>query len=682
MERHHRNEHEDEVRSGAGAVCHQNDERSVLYHQNDHNAEDQNSVSQGDYNDPQQSHSVTHLHVFADQEKRQDRHRQPEEAAVVYPETLQFFGQDDQTMVSNVTDLHSVEYQNAMYPSLHNVPDDETVEDPFHNSSNHEPALNSDVLAQKVDDKMMTLPEETEEKSTTQVGVVPSSIGASKVEDAYIQAEAKELATAPQSQYGTLPKMSEAQKFDKQACSAAPRGLSNQQYDVMAKDGKDNGPVIPHQQNQIGATQERNNHQEAPFVDLPDDIPSKYRPPSKVSMAIAASTDSRAGLPGAFAEGGRPFHPNENPDAEATSHPDENPESTGDTRMDNHRGEHMLVAEVSVPDPTGIHGKDESSKEQSQRAIGRKCALLALVGFLVVIITIGGVCGSGACSGGSREQEGLVPTMAPTSQKYFEHQMAILNFFGEDYFDGMDTASPQHKALDWITNDRIAPEDDHFIQRFVLAVFYLHTSQQSRWLQCTPTLSCLSNGVGWMRSGNECNWGGIDCDESGHATELSMIDNDLNGKLPTELAVLSKLTSLKLTDNNLTGPLPSELYTLASLEELNLNGNSLTRAISTKIGLLTSLSKMDLSNNQFFGRLPEELSALTGLYQFDIHGNDGLYGQIPQAVCDTAHRHTDAAEEVIVKADCRMVELITENINCPKDCCTECCYEGKCFPAE
>ncbi|CAB9501588.1 receptor-like protein kinase [Seminavis robusta] len=344
---------------------------------------------------------------------------------------------------------------------------------------------------------------------------------------------------------------------------------------------------------------------------------------------------------------------------------------------DRSRDQTALDAEVSAVDPT---------ESQSPKLQSRKCVLLLLVGLLVVSITIGGVCGSGVCSGGSSEQ--VVPTMPPTSQKYFEHQMAILDFFGEDYFDGMDIASSQYKALDWITNDPIVPEDDHFIQRYVLAIFYFHTTQESRWLRCNQqSLSCYDMhgdfiGVFWMHASNECLWGGIECDDkSGHVTELSMIYNDLNGKLPTELAVLSKLTVLNLMDNRLTGPLPSEIYKLASLEELNLSGNSLSGEISTEIGLLTSLSKVDLSNNQFFGILPEELSALTGLYQFDIHGNDGLHGKIPQAVCDSANSHNET-EEIIVKADCADLSSGYERVTCPKSCCTECCYEGKCFPAE
>ncbi|CAB9504157.1 receptor-like protein kinase [Seminavis robusta] len=348
---------------------------------------------------------------------------------------------------------------------------------------------------------------------------------------------------------------------------------------------------------------------------------------------------------------------------------------------DGSHDQNALVAELSAVE---LGGPDESSKSQSPKSQSRKCVLLALVGLLVVIITVGGVCGSGVCSGGSSEQEALVPTMAPTSQKHVKHQMAILDFFGEGYFDGMNADSSQYQALDWITNDRIAPEDGHFIQRFVLAVFYFRLSQESRWVDCDPqngsTCKKKRDGLVWMLGTNECSWGGIDCDDiSGHVTELSMIQNDLNGELPTELAVLSKLTVLNLMDNRLTGPLPSELCTLASLEELNLSGNSLSGEISTEIGLLTSLSKMDLSNNQFLGSLPEEISALTGLYQFDIHGNFALHGKIPQAVCDSANSHNET-EEITVRADCSIRKALDSNVTCPNHCCTECCYKGRCHP--
>ena len=127
--------------------------------------------------------------------------------------------------------------------------------------------------------------------------------------------------TSPQrAGHGNLPKTIEDSKFAPPQKSAVPQGLSDHKDDFSPKDEKDVGPVIPQQLEQKGATEGGNNLPEAPFVDLPDDIPEKYRPPSKVDMAIAASTNPRAGLPGAFAEGGRPVsHPNESPDAAATS---------------------------------------------------------------------------------------------------------------------------------------------------------------------------------------------------------------------------------------------------------------------------------------------------------------------------------------------------------------------------
>ncbi|CAB9519175.1 LRR receptor-like serine threonine-protein kinase [Seminavis robusta] len=70
-----------------------------------------------------------------------NEHHEFEESAteVVYPETLQF-GQDDQTMISNVTDLYTVEYQPVIYPSLQHVSDDETVHDPFNTEGTPAPA--------------------------------------------------------------------------------------------------------------------------------------------------------------------------------------------------------------------------------------------------------------------------------------------------------------------------------------------------------------------------------------------------------------------------------------------------------------------------------------------------------------------------------------------------------------
>lgn len=93
-----------------------------------------------------------------------------------------------------------------------------------------------------------------------------------------------------------------------------------------------------------------------------------------------------------------------------------------------------------------------------------------------------------------------------------------------------DEGSPQNKATRWIINEdgaQLCPQDDAFIQRYVMAVFYYSTNGD-RWLQCrSPEDSGLSipeandacnitlpggSGDAWLTPSSECMWGGVSCD--------------------------------------------------------------------------------------------------------------------------------------------------------------------------
>ncbi|CAB9498930.1 receptor-like protein kinase [Seminavis robusta] len=621
----------------------------------------------------QQPYSDDDLHAFAAEEIR----RRQDDPSVVYPDTLHF-GQDDQTIVSNVTDLHTVHYQTDFYPSLQHVPDDETVEDPFHrpiNSGRQAPREGIDGPPThqqnghfpRHNDRTMALQEETEGESTSQVGTLSTGINsrATSMSDAQIKDDAKKMATGPQDDNPPTLSIPAAQ--------AAKADIPLKQSDDASKSTSgEKGPLC--QQPKENQDTQDSGQQE----DCGPRIATKHIPPSKLSQALAASTNSNEGFPGAFHQGGGP-----------NIHHDESRESG------NHATESTLVAEVSAADQKGAEKLSESPDNNNKNTKTRSLTLLVTLCLvvLVVIATIGGVCGSGMCGGGS-EQGSMAHSFGPTSEKYLEYQRAILDVFGDDYFEGKEDETPQYKAFDWILNrDVVSPQDDQFIQRFIMAVLYFHTTQSQHWLNCgdkaletCETLEGRFLGSNWLSTTNECIWGGVACDHNafGDVTELTLTSNKLNGQLPTELALLSKLTILNLRDNDyLTGTLPSELYTLTALEELNLSGNSFSGDISTEIGLMTSLSKLDLSSNDFLGRLPDEqLSLLSGLYQLDVSYNEGLHGKIPQAVCDNVHSHADLAEEIVIKADCLAYMVVRTRFTCPEGCCTECCDNGGCFPAD
>ena len=70
-----------------------------------------------------------------------------------------------------------------------------------------------------------------------------------------------------------------------------------------------------------------------------------------------------------------------------------------------------------------------------------------------------------------------------------------------------------------------------------------------------------------------------------------------------------------MTNNNLNGRLPSELGNLSNLQTLSLSNNpELTGNLPPQLGNLVNLEKLDLSNNpRLTGELPEEIAALDNL---------------------------------------------------------------------
>jgi Leucine-rich repeat (LRR) protein len=142
---------------------------------------------------------------------------------------------------------------------------------------------------------------------------------------------------------------------------------------------------------------------------------------------------------------------------------------------------------------------------------------------------------------------------------------------------------------------------------------------------------------------------------------MALVGNQLEGSLPTQLGLLTALTTLAASFNDqLTGPLPSELGLLTnltvmlglmschftgtiptqlgqlkSIEELKVRGNQLTGQVPSELGQLTSLGFLSVANNSLSGPIPQELSGLQHtLHTVELNGNPMLSGVIPEAICE------------------------------------------------
>lgn len=77
--------------------------------------------------------------------------------------------------------------------------------------------------------------------------------------------------------------------------------------------------------------------------------------------------------------------------------------------------------------------------------------------------------------------------------------------------------------------------------------------------------------------------------------------------LPTELGLLTTLTSLDWNDGHLEGTIPTELGHLLQLTTLSLAGNDLTGTIPNQLGQLSAMEYMNVSHNQLTGTIPSTL---------------------------------------------------------------------------
>ncbi|CAB9521181.1 LRR receptor-like serine threonine-protein kinase At4g08850-like [Seminavis robusta] len=115
-------------------------------------------------------------------------------------------------------------------------------------------------------------------------------------------------------------------------------------------------------------------------------------------------------------------------------------------------------------------------------------------------------------------------------------------------------------------------------------------------------------------------------------TTLWLSSNDLTGPIPTELSRLTELITLDLDFNQLTGPLPTGLGSLTELTHLCFWDNDLTETIPTQFGYLTALNNLWLSQNRLTGTIPTELSQLSNLYGLYLDDNQ-LRGTVPYDIC-------------------------------------------------
>jgi hypothetical protein len=166
-----------------------------------------------------------------------------------------------------------------------------------------------------------------------------------------------------------------------------------------------------------------------------------------------------------------------------------------------------------------------------------------------------------------------------------------------------DPDSPQLLALEWLMNETQVDlySDNQLRQRFVLATFFFSTDG-TEWTKASS----------WLEEGtDECDWWGIDCDDSGGVTALRLSKDNLSGPIPPEIHLLSDtLEEIFFDDNNISGTIPASVGRLSRLERLQLKNNQLQGTLPTELGNLESIRLLSFKDNDITGTIPSEIGQL------------------------------------------------------------------------
>lgn len=289
----------------------------------------------------------------------------------------------------------------------------------------------------------------------------------------------------------------------------------------------------------------------------------------------------------------------------------------------------VVFAEAQLVDSTINSDKSQSGKMGSSSLEpwrNNKAMWLVLVVLLVRGAVVVGVCGSGACSSSSSSSSSsdsssllvdttpapsLQPSLAPTLQ---EHNSDIYSLLNDRTLSGKQPIRPnrndtvEERAAQWLVYEDTLDVSDNpsrWIQWYALATVWFGLDGPTSWL----------NTQGWVTEEDECTWFGVRCsDNSNIITELNLEENLLRGDSPTDLCLLTDLTTLELSLNeDLARTLPSAMGNMTQLEYFATGFCNIEGTLPSSIGQLSNLIDLYLYTNRFNGKVPSQIGDCVSL---------------------------------------------------------------------
>ncbi|CAB9504929.1 serine threonine-protein kinase BRI1-like [Seminavis robusta] len=257
-------------------------------------------------------------------------------------------------------------------------------------------------------------------------------------------------------------------------------------------------------------------------------------------------------------------------------------------------------------------------------------------------------------SGASLPEE---PENAPLSETHFrgraEHVKSYLIEQGiSSEEDLSNTGTPQQMAMNYIITGTSGPglgrpyiievpDGDlttqsgyDFVTRYVLSVLFYALNGQ-RWVFflnfLTPTPVCE-----WFSqlqyADLKTEHRGVVCDfNTSEVTQLLLNQNNLQGNLPTELALITSLATIDLDTNLVNGPIPDSFQDLTNLESFFSSKNRMNGTLPSWINVWKKLRNINWSSNLFSGTIPANMGNLEELTGIALDNNlltgsfDGLF---------------------------------------------------------
>ena len=318
------------------------------------------------------------------------------------------------------------------------------------------------------------------------------------------------------------------------------------------------------------------------------------------------------------------------------------PRQTETETFDSPRGSEQLIPPSSRPLVEAVLVQERTIVEANQLHQNRRRNIIwSLIGAFVLVCAgvVAGMCFSGSCTSDGSESAGTeqasFPSSAPTASR--SRSVEILEYINSVSLAGRRheyptsfSSTPEEYAIAWLIEQDNTTDRQRLRQRY--ALLSLRFQSFDSWI----------NSTGWLEDEDECLWFGIYCTAQENpemagqmqmvVSEIVLEYNNLRGPIPSDLALLSRLSRLSFYDNEISGTIPETIgIHLTQLSDLRLSRNQLSGSLPTTFGSLSLLKLFWADDNRLSGMLPDSLGGMVNMEHVSIFSNQ-FSGPIPDTL--------------------------------------------------